>query len=107
MGEGLASREAVALELVPWRFLTRQRAGSVLGGEARRRWWMKRFLSDFGNRLRSKAQIRRNRYVKRWVEKTQQPEEMKAGEWFGEPLDLNHVPLVGQRNPRGRDGRRL
>ena len=68
---------------------------------------MKRFLSDFGNRLRSKAAIRRNGYVKRWAEKTQQPEEMKAGEWFGEPLDLHFVPLVGKRNPRGRDGRRL
>jgi hypothetical protein len=50
---------------------------------------------------------RRNRDVKRWVEKTQQPEEMKAGEWFAEPLDLHHVPLVGLGNPRGRDGRRL
>ena len=67
---------------------------------------MKRFLSDFWNRLRVKGAIRRNRYNKRWVEKMQQP-EMKAGEWFGEPLDVHDVPLVGQRNPRGRDGRRL
>ena len=107
MGEGLASREALALGLVPGRFLTRQRAGSLLGGQALRRWQMKRFLRDFGNRLRSKAAIRRNGYVKRWVEKTQQPKEMKAGEWFGEPLDLHYVPLAGPRNPRGRDGRRL
>jgi hypothetical protein len=68
---------------------------------------MKRFLSDFWNRLRVKGAIRRKRYSKRWVEKMQQPEEMKAGEWFGEPLDLHYVALAGQRNPRGRDGRRL
>jgi hypothetical protein len=36
VGEGLASREALAPGLVPGRFLTRQRAGSLLGGQARR-----------------------------------------------------------------------
>ena len=68
---------------------------------------MRHPLTALAIRHRAKAETRRNRDVKRWVEKTKQPEEMKAGEWFGEPLDLHHVPLVGQRNPRGRDGRRL
>lgn len=64
------------------------------------------FLSEFADRLRANAGIRRNRYIKRWGEKRQQP-EMRAGEWFGEPLDAHYVPLAGPRNPRGRDGRRL
>jgi hypothetical protein len=68
---------------------------------------MKRFLSDFADRLRAKAAIRRERFLKRSVRNKQDSEEMKAGEWFGEPLDLHIVPLTGQRNPRGRDGRRL
>jgi hypothetical protein len=67
---------------------------------------MTRFLSEFADRLRASAAIRRKRYIKPWVEKRQQP-EMRAGEWFGEPLDAHYVPLAGQRNPRGRDGRRL
>jgi hypothetical protein len=68
---------------------------------------MKRFLDDFVNRLRAKAAIRQKRDFKRAAEKMQNSEEMRAGEWLGEPLDLHIVPLVGQRNPRGRDGRRL
>jgi hypothetical protein len=68
---------------------------------------MKRFLNDFADRLRAKAATRRVRDLTRATEKMQQREEMKAGEWLGEPLDLHIVPLVGQRNPRGRDGRRL
>lgn len=68
---------------------------------------MKRFLSDFADSLRAKAAIRRKRDVKRAAEKMQNREEMRAGEWLGEPLDLHIVPLAGQRNPRGRHGRRL
>ena len=47
---------------------------------------MTRFLSRLADRLRANATIRRKQYIKRWVEKRQQP-EMRAGEWFGEPLD--------------------
>ena len=67
---------------------------------------MKRILSEFVDRFQASAAFRRNRYIKRWVEKRQQP-EMRAGEWFGEPLDAHYVPLAGRRNPRGSDGRRL
>ena len=68
---------------------------------------MKRFASAFANRLQAKAAIRRERHIKRSVEKMHDREEMLAGEWFGEPLDLHIVPLAGRRNPRGRDGRPL
>ena len=67
---------------------------------------MTRFLSRLADRLRANATIRRKQYIKRWVEKRQQP-EMRAGEWFGEPLDAHYVPLAGHRNPRGSDGRRV
>jgi hypothetical protein len=68
---------------------------------------MKRFVRVVMDRFRAKAAIRRKRDIKRSAEKMQQRDEMKAGEWFGEPLDVHQVPLVGKRNPRGRDGRRL
>jgi hypothetical protein len=71
---------------------------------------MKRYLSAFGDRLRAKAEIRRKGDLKRAAEaaeKTKTYEEMTSRDWQGEPLDLHIVPLVGRRNPRGRDGRPL
>jgi hypothetical protein len=68
---------------------------------------MKRLVRDFANKLRAKAAIRRERFLKRAVDTKQDDEAKNAGEWFGEPLDLHIVPLAGRRNPRGRDGRHL
>jgi hypothetical protein len=68
---------------------------------------MKRYLSAFGDRVRARAEIRRKRDLKRAAEKTKTYEEMTSRDWQGEPLDLHIVPLVGRRNPRGRDGRPL
>jgi hypothetical protein len=68
---------------------------------------VRRFTMEFARRLRARAAMRRQRYVKRAFAKKQAREEMLAGEWFGEPLDLHWVPLAGKRNPRGPDGRRL
>jgi hypothetical protein len=68
---------------------------------------VKRFTMDFAHRLRARAAMRRQRYLKRAFAKKQAREERLAGEWFGEPLELHMVPLAGKRNPRGPDGRRL
>jgi hypothetical protein len=68
---------------------------------------IKRFYMNSTQRLRARAADRRQRYLKRSDEKRQDREERRAGEWFGEPLDLHYVPLAGRRNPRGPDGRRL
>jgi hypothetical protein len=68
---------------------------------------IKRFTMDFPRRLRARAAIRRQRYLKRSFEKVQDREERLAGEWFGEPLDLHMIPLAGKRNPGDPDGRRL
>jgi hypothetical protein len=68
---------------------------------------MTRFASEFADKLRAKAAIRRERFLKRSEDAKHEREEMSAGEWFGEPLDLHIVPLAGRRNPRGHDGRRL
>jgi hypothetical protein len=64
-------------------------------------------LSAFANRLRAKAEVRRKRDIKRAAGKTQTYEEMTSRDLHGEPLSLHIVPLAHQRNPRGRDGRRL
>jgi hypothetical protein len=64
-------------------------------------------LSAFADRLRAKADVRRKRDVKRAAGKTQTNEEMTSRDLHGEPLSLHIVPLAHQRNPRGRDGRRL
>jgi hypothetical protein len=71
------------------------------------RWAMRHPLAALANRHRAKAETRRKRHVKRAAGKTKTYEEMTSRDWQGEPLDLHIVPLVGQRNPRGRDGRRL
>jgi hypothetical protein len=68
---------------------------------------VKRFTMDFVRRLRTRAAMRRQRYLTRSFAKKQEREERLAGEWFGEPLDLHQVPLAGKRNPRGPDGRPL
>jgi hypothetical protein len=72
-----------------------------------RGWVMRHPLSAFADRHRAKAETRRKRDVKRAAKKTKTYEEMTSRDWQGEPLDLHIIPLVGQRNPRGRDGRRL
>jgi hypothetical protein len=77
---------------------------SLLFHEAR---VMTQFLSQFANRLRARAATRRERHLKRAVEQTKTYEEKTSRDWQGEPLSLHQVPLVGKRNPRGRDGRRL
>lgn len=71
------------------------------------RWVMRHPLAALASRHRAKAEARRKRDVKRAVGKTQTYEETTSRDWHGEPLDLHIVPLAGQRNPRGRDGRRL
>ncbi len=69
------------------------------------RWVMRHPLGGFADRLRAKTEVRRKRDVKRAAEKL--PTGMGNREWHGVPLDM-HVPVPpGQRNPRGRDGRRL
>jgi hypothetical protein len=68
---------------------------------------VKRFTMDVLRRLRTRAAMRRQRYLTRSFAKKQEREERLAGEWFGEPLDLHQVPLAGKRNPRGPDGRPL
>jgi hypothetical protein len=68
---------------------------------------MRHPLSAFVDRLRAKAEVRRKRDIKRADEKTRTYEDMTSRDLHGEPLDLHIVPLAGQRNPRGRDGRRL
>ena len=68
---------------------------------------MKRLLSAFADGLRAKAATRRKRDLKRAAEKKKAHEEMTSRDWQGEPLDLHIVPLPGQRNPHGRDGRPL
>jgi hypothetical protein len=71
------------------------------------RWVMRHPLTALANRHRAKEENRRKRDVKEAARKTKTYEEMTSRDWQGEPLDLHIVPLVGQRNPRGRDGRRL
>ena len=71
------------------------------------RWAMRHPLAALAHRHRAKAEARRTRFVKRAAEKTRTYEEMTSRDLQGEPLDLHIVPLAGQRNPRGRDGRRL
>jgi hypothetical protein len=71
------------------------------------RWVIRHPLTALANRHRAKAETRRKRHVKRAAGKTKTYEEMTSRDWQGEPLDLHIVPLAGQRNPRGRDGRRL
>ena len=71
------------------------------------RWAMRHPLAALANRHGAKAEARRKRFVKRIAGKTQTYEEMTSRDWQGEPLSLHKVPLVGKRNPRGRDGRRL
>jgi hypothetical protein len=71
------------------------------------RWVVRHPLTALANRHRAKAETRRKRHVKRAAGKTKTYEEMTSRDWQGEPLDLHIIPLVGQRNPRGRDGRRL
>ena len=68
---------------------------------------MRHPLSAFADRLRAKAEVRRKRYVQRADEKARTYEEMTSRDLHGEPLSLHIVPLAHQRNPRGRDGRRL
>jgi hypothetical protein len=68
---------------------------------------MKRLLSAFADRFRAKAATRRKRDLKRAAEKKKTYEEMTSRDRQGEPLDLHIVPLPGQRNPHGRDGRPL
>ena len=70
-------------------------------------WVMRHPLAALTNRHGAKADARRKRFVKRAAEKTQTYEEMTSRDLQGEPLSLHIVPLAGQRNPRGRDGRRL
>ena len=67
---------------------------------------MKRLLSAFADRLRAKAATRRKRDLK-WAAEKKSHEEMTSRDLQGEPLDLHIVPLPGQRNPHGRDGRPL
>ena len=71
------------------------------------RWVMRHPLTALADRRRAKTETRRKRDVKRAAEQTGTYEEMTSRDWQGEPLDLHIVPLVGQRNPRDRDGRRL
>jgi hypothetical protein len=71
------------------------------------RWVMRHPLTALANRHRAKAETRRKRDAKGAAGKTKTYEELTSRDWQGEPLDLHIVPLVGQRNPRGRDGRRL
>jgi hypothetical protein len=71
------------------------------------RWVMRHPLAALANRHRAKAETRRKRFVKRAGKKTKTYEEMTSRDLQGEPLSLHIVPLAGQRNPRGRDGRRL
>jgi hypothetical protein len=68
---------------------------------------MRHPLSAFADRRRAKAEALRKRDVKRATETKNTYEEMTSRDWQGEPLDLHIIPLVGKRNPRGRDGRRL
>ena len=68
---------------------------------------MRHPLSAFADRLRARAEVRRKRDVKRAAAKTQSYEAMTSRDLHGEPLSLHIVPLAHQRNPRGRDGRRL
>ena len=71
-------------------------------------WWaMSHPLAALANHHRVQAETRRKRDLKRAAGKTKTYEEMTSRDWQGEPLDLHIIPLVGQRNPRGRDGRRL
>jgi hypothetical protein len=71
------------------------------------RWAMTHPLAALANRHEAKEEARRKRFVRRAAEKTQTYDEMTSRDWQGEPLDLHIVPLARQRNPRGRDGRRL
>ena len=68
---------------------------------------MTRPLMGLLDRFRAKAATRRKRDLQQATEKTKTYEEMTSRDWQGEPLSLHKVPLVGKRNPRGRDGRRL
>ena len=70
-------------------------------------WAMRHPLAALANRHRANAEARRKRFVRRAAEKTQTYEEMTSRDLHGEPLSLHIVPLAHQRNPRGRDGRRL
>jgi hypothetical protein len=68
---------------------------------------MKHPLRAFADRLRAKAEVRQKRDIKRASEQARTYEEMTSRDLHGEPLSLHIVPLAHQRNPRGRDGRRL
>jgi hypothetical protein len=68
---------------------------------------MRHPLTAWANRDRAKAETRRKKYVERAAGKTKTYEEMTSRDWQGEPIDLHIVALVGRRNPRGRDGRRI
>jgi hypothetical protein len=70
-------------------------------------WAMRHPLAALANRHRAKAEAQRKRFVERAARNTQTYEEMTSRDVQGEPLSLHIVPLAGQRNPRGRDGRRL
>lgn len=67
------------------------------------------FLRALGTpTFRTKAAIRRKRYVELAVEKNKTDQELTSPrDLDGELLDAHLVPLAGRRNPRGRDGRRL
>jgi hypothetical protein len=69
------------------------------------RWVMRHPLSGFADRLRAKTEVRRKRDVKGAAEKL--PTGMGNREWHGVPLVHACAGPPGQRNPRGRDGRRL
>ena len=63
-------------------------------------------MRALAKRHRAKAAVRRQRDGKRVAEKA--PHEDRGNrEWHEVPLDMHLFIPPGQRNPRGRDGRRL
>jgi hypothetical protein len=68
---------------------------------------MMRLLSDFVDRHRAKAAIRAKRDFIRGAEKSVRPSTSNRDYLLREPIDHHEGILPGQRNPRGRDGRRL
>jgi hypothetical protein len=65
---------------------------------------MKRFLSNFADRLRSKAVIRAREDFRLSAEKSVRPSTTNR-DWHGESID-SHTGMLPARNPRGLDGRR-